>query len=112
VPLSALLLPPPQQQAPVATAAGAAAAAATNAPNWVVYFIDFAANAVVLIEIEAGADLLAEPFLDRGVRRLAGARAAVVSMATLAVWVEASYGEAQGAGPLTGGLAWVWNTGR
>ncbi len=114
VPLTALLLTPPQQQALVATAAGAAAAAAaaTNAPNWVVYCIDFAADAVVLIEIEAGADLLAEPFLDRGVCRLAGARAALVSTATLAAWVEASYGEAEGGGPLTRGLAWVWNTGR
>jgi hypothetical protein len=112
VPLSNLLLPSPpqqpqQQQHP---------STSTTAPSWVVYCVDFTAGAVVLVEITAGVDLLAEPFLDRGVRRLAGARAAVVSTATLGEWVEASYSGGGGGGggvnPLAGGLAWVWNTGR
>lgn len=83
-----------------------------NAPTWVIYCLVPEADAVVLIELEPGADLLAEPFLDRGVRRLAGARAAVVATGTLAAWVEGVYTEGGGVNPLASGVGWVWNTGR
>lgn len=93
-------------------------------PRWVVYCVEPAVDAVVLLEIAAAADLLAEPFLDRGVRCVAGAKAAVVGTETLAAWVEATYGGADngdsgsggdgggGINPMVKGLTWVWNTGR
>lgn len=77
--------------------------------HWVIYCLEPAADVVVLMELAPGAQLLKEPFLDRGVRQLAGARAAVVSTTTLAEWVENG---GNGVNPLANGLGWVWNTGR
>lgn len=76
------------------------------------YCVDPASDAVVLMEMAPGAELLKEPFLDRGVRQLAGSRAAVVSTATLAEWVEGQGSGHGGVNPLAEGLGWVWNTGR
>lgn len=77
--------------------------------HWVIYCLEPAADAVVLMEIAPGAELLKEPFLDRGVRQLAGTRAAVVSTTTLTQWA-ANGGN--GVNPMAKGLGWVWNTGR
>ena len=100
---------------PLAGLLSRAAAVAANGnddgsqSHWVVYCLEPAADAVVLMEMAPGAQLLKEPFLDRGVRQLAGARAAVVSTTTLEEWVENG---GNGVNPLANGLGWVWNTGR
>jgi hypothetical protein len=53
-----------------------------------------------------GTDLLAEPFLDRGVRKLADSTAYVVTIETALAYVETLP-------PLEpGSVTFVWNTGR
>lgn len=53
---------------------------------------------------QQGVDLLSEPFLDRGVRRLAGQRLLVTSVTSLLLALQQ---QQQGGG----GVIWVWNTG-
>ena len=50
--------------------------------SFVIYCLDFETQSVVFMEMEPGANLLEEPFMDRGVRQLAGKHVLVASSDT------------------------------
>ena len=81
-----------------------------EARQYVIYCLDVARETVVFMELQPGADLLEEPFLDRGVRRLAGDHVLLASFATVEAYLkEKRHGKEPGEGER---LLWVWNTGR
>jgi len=93
---------------------GAAAHSCPSTSSFVIYCLDFETQSVVFMEMEEGAELMEEPFLDRGVRRLAGKHVLVASFDTVEDYLQEKQAEQQQqqGGEKKEHLLWVWNTGR
>lgn len=94
---------------------GVAEFSSISKSSFIIYCLDFETQSVVFMEMEPGANLLEEPFMDRGVRHLAGKHVLVASFDTVEDYLrqkEAEKQQQQVGEDKKEHILWVWNTGR